>query len=278
MQLKNRQVFVTFALAVFFFGLTGLAQQDDKPLLTACLKAHDEEFQPLAVERTAVYQNYSNRTLSIRSILRWLEQDSKTADAKRLEEITALEAKLKTLRENANLTNAEAVKNVARTVKTTNVMLGNIGDERDEKVRLFANRLSALQRKYKPEETKLKPVILKFFREKGNTKATADVLKSYGSFSYSSGTASATYKRPDQKQSTAICYIYLVSDKVGQKKYGMFRDKYPIAYRNNNQLEVMVGRSRVTIYLSDPKLSGQQLDLTLTSLIDFESLEKMLAP
>ncbi len=278
MQLKNKQTFITFAVVVCVFGLTGFAQQDDKPLLTACFKAHDEEFQPLAAERAAIYQDYSNRTSSIRSILRWLEQDPKTADTKRLKEIAALEARLQALRENANLTNADAIKNVAKTVEATNVMLEDIRDERDDKVKPFARRLSALQRKHKPEETKLKPIILKFFREKGDTEAIADVSKSYGSFSYSSGTASATYKRPDQNQSAAICYIYLISDKVGQQKYGMFRDKYPIAYRSNHQLEVMVGRSRITIYSSDPKMSDQQLDATLTSLVDIESLEKMLAP
>jgi len=159
MQLKNKQTFITFAVVVCVFGLTGFAQQDDKPLLTACFKAHDEEFQPLAAERAAIYQDYSNRTSSIRSILRWLEQDPKTADTKRLKEIAALEARLQALRENANLTNADAIKNVAKTVEATNVMLEDIRDERDDKVKPFARRLSALQRKHKPEETKLKPIV-----------------------------------------------------------------------------------------------------------------------
>ena len=75
-----------------------------------------------------------------------------------------------------------------------------------------------------------------------------------------------------------ICYIYLVNEKTGQEKFGLFAEKYPIAYRSKSQLEVVVDNVLVTIYSSDPELNDKQIDETLTSLIDFEALEAMLAP
>lgn len=285
MQFSNKQTLIAFSLVVFALASPCLAQQDDKALVAECLKVHADEFQPLAHQRAALYQSHSNYLLSVRSILRWLEQDPKTADARRLKEIAGLEARLQALKDKANLTSQEGIKDVAATVEATNVMLEELKDQHDLTVKPLSRKFTALQRKYKTAESKLKPVMLKLFREQDNSEATADAAaqrnslnRSYGSFSYSSGTASGSYKREGENTSAAICYIYLVNEKVAQEKNGLFASKYPIAYRSKNQLEVLVGNVRVTISSSDPELNDKQLDATLTSLVDFEALEEILAP
>ena len=270
------QLVVVLTLVATFFTATCFAQQDGKTLLQECLQAQAQEFQPLAQQRDAAYQEFANRSTSIRSILRWLDEDYKTADARRIREIAALESRLKALKENANLTAPEATKDVAATVEAANVMLEDIDDERDIAIKPFSRKLSALQRKYKPQETTLKPFMLDVFREKGDSESTESLTKSYGSFNYSSGTSSATYKQPGDNKSAAICYIYLVNEKVGKEKFGLFNDKYPVAYRSQNQLEILVGQTRVTIYSSHKDLGDSKLDATLTSLVNIEKLESML--
>ena len=274
----NQQLLYAFTLAATLLCSTSFAQQDGKALLSECLKSQADEFQPLSKSRDAVYQKFSNRSLSIRSILRWLELDPKTADAKRVKEIAALEIRLKTLKDNASLTSTDATNNVAATIESTNVMLEDIKDERDTAVKPFAREFTALQRKYKAQETQLKPVMLELFREAGNAEATANLNRSYGSFSYSSGTASATYKGEGESKSAAICYIYLANEKIAKEELGMVNDKYPVAYRSNNQLEILVGNCRVTIYSAGKKLNGKQLDSSLLSFVDVEKLEAMMTP
>ena len=278
MQLNSKQVILAFTFSVISLGSTCFAQQDDKALLAECLKAHLEEFQPLMMKRDGLYQKHSNYVLSIRSILRWLDQDPKTADTKRLKEIAGLEARLKALKDQADLTSDQGTKDVAATIESTNVMLEDLKDQHDLKVKPLNQQFTALQRKYKAVEKKLKPSMLKLFRDQGTSEATAELTRNYGSFSYSAGTASGSYKRTGQSKSAAICYIYLVNEKMGQKKYGLFAEKYPIAHQSKSQLEVLVGNARVTIYSSDPELNGNQIGATLTSLIDLEALEALLAP
>jgi len=278
MKLNNPRIAIAFTVIAISLGTTCFAQQDDKALLTECLRAHAEEFQPVVTERDGLYQKHSNYVLSIRSILRWLKQDPHTANAKRLKEIASLEARLQALKDQANLTSDQATKDVAATVESTNVMLADLKDQHARKVKPLARQFSALQLKYKTAETKLKPVLLKLFREQGNSKTTADLTRSYGSFSYSTGATSGSYKREGQNKSAAICYIYLINEKVGQERYGLFADKYPVAYRSKGQLEVLVDKVRVTIYSSDPELNDKQLDTTLANLVDFEALEAMLVP
>jgi len=278
MQVNRKQAVIAFTLFAISLGSTCFAQQDNKALMDQCLKAHAEEFQPVVKERDRLYQKHSNYVLSIRSILRWLEQDPKTANAKRLKEIASLEARLQALKDQAQLTSDQGTKDVATTVESTSVMLEELKDEHDLKTKPFTRKFSALQRKYKTAETKLKPVLLELFREQGNSEATAELIRSYGSFSYSSGTASSSYKREGQSKSAAICYIYLVNEKVGQEKFGLFAEKYPVAYRSKNQLEVLVGNVRVTVYSSDSELNDQQLDATLTNLVDLDALEALLMP
>ena len=278
MKLNNPRIAIAFTVIAISLRTTCFAQQDGKALLTECLRVHAEEFQPVVTERDGLYQKHSNYVLSIRSILRWLEQDPQTADAKRLKEIAGLEARLQALKDQANLTSDQGIKDVAATVESTNAMLEDLKNKHDLKVKPLTRQFTALQRKYKTAETKLKPVMLKLFREQGSSGAAADLTRSYGSFSYSSGATSGSYKREGQIKSAAICYIYLINEKVGQEKYGLFAEKYPVAYRSKSQLEVLVGNARVTIYSSDPDLNDKQLDTTLANLVDFEALEVMLAP
>ena len=273
-----KQLFVSLALGATFLAVPGLAQQSDKAILQTCLQAQAEEFLPLAEARDAVYQKFTNRTAAIRSISLWLEDDCATANAKRKKEIAALETRLKTLKENANLTSDDATKNLAATLETIKGLSEEITDEQEIAIKPFSRKLSALQRHYEPQETILKPVIKKLFRDNGNSKTTEDLIKSYDSFSFSSGTSSGTYRRTGENTSTAICYIYLVNEKVGKKKYGMFNEKYPVAYRSRNQLEILVGQARVTIYSSDRNVLEDGLDETLASLVDIEKLAAMLAP
>ena len=278
MHLNSKQMVIALALIVMSLESTCFAQQEGKALLTECLKVHAEEFQPLAKERDGLYQKHSNYVLSIRSIVRWLEQDPQKADTKRLKEIAGLEARLQALKDQSNLTSDQNVKDVVATIEAANETLKKLKNQHSLKVKPLTRRFTTLQRKYKAAETKLKPVMLKLLREKGNSKATAELTRSYGSFSYSSGTTNGSYKREGQSKSAVICYIYLVNEKTGQEKFGLFAEKYPIAYRSKSQLEVVVDNVLVTIYSSDPELNDKQIDETLTSLIDFEALEAMLAP
>ena len=278
MQLNSKQVVIALALAVISLGSTCVGQQEDNALLAECFKAHAEEFQPLAKERDGLYQKHSNYVLSLRSILRWLEQDPKTANAKRLKEIAGLEARLQALKDQANLTSDLGTKDVVATVAATNGILKKLKDQHNLQVKPLTKQFTTLQRKYKAAETKLKPIMLKLLREQGNSEATAELIRSYGSFSYSSGTVNGSYKREGQNKSAVICYIYLVNEKMGQEKFGLFAEKYPIAFRSQSQLEVLVGNVRVTIYSSDPELNDKQIDATLKSIVDFEALEAMLAP
>ena len=278
MQLNSKQVVIALALAVISLGSTCVGQQEGKALLAECFKAHAEEFQPLAKERDGLYQKHSNYVLSLRSILRWLEQDPKTANAKRLKEIAGLEARLQALKDQANLTSDLGTKDIVATVAATNGILKKLKDQHNLQVKPLTKQFTTLQRKYKAAETKLKPVMLKLLREQGNSEATAELIRSYGSFSYSSGTVNGSYKREGQNKSAVICYIYLVNEKMGQEKFGLFAEKYPIAFRSQSQLEVLVGNVRVTIYSSDPELNDKQIDATLKSIVDFEALEAMLAP
>ena len=274
----SKQISVMLAIAVTSFASTSFGQQDGRDLFKECLQAQAREFLPLAQERDAVYQEFSNRSSSIRNVLLWLEDDYKSADAKRLQKITALETQLKALKEYANLTSAEATRDVEATVKTANAMLQDISEQQDRAIKPFSRKLTVLQRKYLPQETTLTPVVFSLFREKGNSESTANLVRSYDTFSYSSGTASGTYFREGEDKSAAICYIYLFNNKVGKKEYGLFLGKYPIAYQNRNQLEVLVGTTRVTIYAAEKGLGGKQIKATLSSLIDIEKLEAMLAP
>ena len=276
--LLSKPLCVLSTVMATFFASNSLAQQDGKTLFKQCLLAQTQEFKPLMQERDAVYQKFSNRSTSIRNIVFWLENDHKTADSKRLQKIAALEAQLETLKKYAKLTNAEAIKDVDATAETANVLLEEISDEGDAAIKPFARKLSALQRKYIAQETKLKPAVIGLFREQGNSNSTSGLARNYDSFSYSSGTASATYVREGGDKSAAICYIYLFNDKVGKQQYGLFLGKYPIAYQNKNQLEVLVGDTRVTINSAEKDLGGEQLNATLLSLVDFEKLEAMLAP
>ena len=278
MKLNHPRIAIAFTVIAIFLGTTCFAQQDDKALLTECLRAHAEEFQPVATEREGLYQKHSNYVLSIRSILRWLKQDPQTANAKRLKEIAALEARLQALKDQANLTSDQNAKDVAATVATANAILKKLKDQHNVKKKPLTTKFATLQRKYKAAETRLKPVMLKLFREQGNSETTEKLTRSYGSFSYSTGATSGSYKREGQNKSAAICYIYLINEKVGQEKYGLFAEKYPVAYRSKNQLEVLVDKVRVTIYSSEPELNDKQLDTTLANLVDFEALEAMLAP
>ena len=278
MQLNGNQIVVALTLIAISLGSTCFAQQEDKALLKECFKAHAEEFQPLAKERDGLYQKHSNYVLSISNILRWLEQDPKTANAKRLKEIAGLEARLQALKDQANLTSDQNAKDVAATVATANAILKKLKDQHNVKIKPLTTKFATLQRKYKAAETRLKPVMLKLFREQGNSETTEKLTRSYGSFSYSTGATSGSYKREGQNKSAAICYIYLINEKVGQEKYGLFAEKYPVAYRSKNQLEVLVDKVRVTIYSSEPELNDKQLDTTLANLVDFEALEAMLAP
>ena len=278
MKLNNLRIAIAFTVIAISLRTTCFAQQDNKALLTECLRAHAEEFQPVVTEREGLYQKHSNYVLSVRSILRWLKQDPQTADAKRLKEIAGLEARLQALKDQANLTSDQSTKDVAATVEYTHAMLEALKNKHDLKVKPLTRQFTALQRKYKTAETRLKPVMLKLFREQGSSGAAADLTRSYSSFSYSTGATSGSYKRAGQNKSAAICYIYLINEKAGQEKYGLFAEKHPVAYRSKSQLEVLVGKVRVTIYSSDPELNDKQLDTTLTSLVDFKALEAMLAP
>ena len=274
----SKQLSVVLAIAAVSFTSTSFGQQDDKALLQECLRAQAEEFLPLAEQRDEVYHKFSSRSTSVRSILTWLEDDYKTADAKRIQEIASLENRLKALKKYANLTSSEAIKDTAAAEEAAKKLLANIEDERDLAIKPFSRKLSALRRTYKARELNLNPVIMNLFREKGDSKSSASLKKSYGSFSYSSGTSSATYKREGKEASSAICYIYLFNDKVGKVRYGKFLDKYPIAYKNKNQLEVLVGETRVTINTAETKLGGNQIEETLSGLVDFEKFEALLAP
>ena len=189
-----------------------------------------------------------------------------------------MEARLQALKDQANLTRDLGTKDVVATVAATNGILKKLKDQHNLQVKPLTKQFTTLQRKYKAAETKLKPVMLKLLREQGNSEATAELIRSYGSFSYSSGTVNGSYKREGQNKSAVICYIYLVNEKMGQEKFGLFAEKYPIAFRSQSQLEVLVGNVRVTIYSSDPELNDKQIDATLKSIVDFEALEAMLAP
>jgi len=163
--LINKHLVIAFALCATSFGSTCSAQQDGSELVNQCLESHAEEFQPLAKERSVIYQQFSNRTSAVHNIVRWLEKDPDTADQERVNEIARLEARLKALQDHANLTNAESAKNVAATIELANVTLEDINDERALALKPLNRRKSALQRQYKPQEDLLKPVMLSLFRE-----------------------------------------------------------------------------------------------------------------
>ena len=154
MKLNNPRIAIAFTVIAISLRTTCFAQQDDKALLTECLRVHAEEFQPVVIERDGLYQKHSNYVLSIRSILRWLEQDPQTADAKRLKEIAGLEARLQALKDQANLTSDQGIKDVAATVESTNAMLEDLKNKHDLKVKPLTRQFTALQRKYKTAETK----------------------------------------------------------------------------------------------------------------------------
>ena len=273
-----KQLSVVLSIVTTCFASVSSAQEDEKALFQECLQAQAQVFLPLTQEQDAVYQKFIDRATSIRSIMGWLKDDYKTANAKRILEIATLENRLKALKNNANLTSAEATRNVAATVKTAKLLLDENDDERVSAIKPFSRKRAVLQREYKAKELTLSPAVLGLFREKGDLDSTASLIKSHGSFSYSSGTSSATYKRKGDDKSAAICYIYFFNDKVGKKEFGRFLDKYPISYRSSNQLEILVGRARVSISSADRNLGRKQLDATLASLVDIAKLESMLAP
>ena len=273
-----RQFLAIVTLAATFFAPPSFAQQDDKALLQDCLRAQAKEFQPLVQQQSEIYKEFTNRAAAIRNIKYWLEEDYKTADVKRIQEIAALEARLKVLKDNANLTRGKAASEAEASEDATHRMLKKLDDARNKAVEPLSRKLSALRRNYKRQEIILDPVMMGLFRERGNTDATTNLKKSFGTFSFSSGTASATYKRKDALESAAICFIYLVNDKVGKKKYGLFNDKHPIVYRSQHKLEILVGQTRVTISSSDKAIVDNGLDAALSSLVDIKKLESMLAP
>ena len=274
----NKHLLICLTIATTLFCSTTYAQQDEQALMKECLKAQAEEFQPLSKERDEIYKSFSNRAYSVRNILRWLKDDPKTADVKRVKEIADLEARLKSLHEHAKLTTAEAIKNAEATIELANVAIEDIDDERNTAIKPLTRKQSALQRKYKEREGKLKPVVLSVFLKTGDSEATADLTRSYGSFSYSSGSASATYKREGETKAACTCYFYLVNEKPPKEKHGKFDNIYPIAHRTKNQLEVLVGQSRVTIYSSDKDLFDKSLDATMSGLVDFNKIEALLTP
>jgi len=140
MKFNSQNFVVAFTLAAIFIGTTCFAQQDGKALLSECLKAHAQEFQPVVRERESLYQKHSNYVLSIRSILRWLEQDPQTADAKRLKEIAGLEARLQALKDQANLTSAQGTKDVIQSCRNKT----QTGDAKAvSRTRKFCNHRSA---------------------------------------------------------------------------------------------------------------------------------------
>ena len=275
--LNIKQLSLILTLTVTLLGSTSFGQQDDKTLFQECLQAQDQEFLPLTQERDALFQQFSSRATSVRRILTWLEEDYRTADAKRKTEIELLESRLKTLKENAKLTSPEATKNVATSIETANAMIADIEKQQDAAIKPFSRKLFALKREHKAQELTLEPIMMSLFRDRGDSQTTSALRKRYGSFSYSAGNSSATYKLEGKEKSAVICYIYLSNEKVGKQEYGLFNNKYPIAYRGSNQLEIIVGRTLITIYASDRRWAGKQLNATLSSLIDIEKLEMMLA-
>lgn len=277
MQLKKHLI-CALVLTASFLCSTTFAQQDERVLMKECLQAHTEEFQPLSNERDDLYKRFSNRSLSVRNILRWLKEDPKTAEAKRVQEISELEARLESLKEFAKFTTPEAIEDAAATIELANVAIEDIDDERTTAIKPLSRKQSALQRKYQDQEGKLKPAVLSVFREAGDSEATSGLTRSYASFSYSSGSASGTYKREDGTKAACTCYVYLANDKVAKDKYGKFEEKYPIIYCSKNQLEVLVGPCRVTVYSRDKEFSDKSLDATMSALVDFEKIEALLAP
>ncbi len=277
-QMKLRkQILAACTLSALFFGSTCIAQQDEKALFEQCLKSQAEEFQPLARERDAVQRKYSSRTSAVRYIIRWLEKDPETADAHRLEEIATLEAKLEAFKANANFTSAEAIKDVATAVESANVMVEDISDELNIAIKPLARKKSSLQRKYEKQEKQLKPVLAGIFRESGGSEATTGLTRAYGSFSYSAGIANASYKRGEDRKTVCNCFLYLGNDKKADEELGEFADKYPIASRSKYQLDVIVGSCRVSAYSTDKQLLEEGLDAAMSSLVDFEKLERLLA-
>jgi hypothetical protein len=270
----NLKTMLTLAAAsVLLISNTLMAQSEEAALLTDCLKAHADAFQPLEVKRKALYNKFANKSSAVRSIVRWIEDNPKSADSKRLDEIARLETLLAGMKSNAALTGAEALKDPETAIEDANVLIEDIDDERKTALRPIERERSKLTRSFKDQESKLEPVMEGLFRETG-----AGVKRKYASFSYANGSANATFQQEEKGPTVVTCYIYLVNTKPAKEKLGKAKDKYPIAYQSKNQIEILVGPTRVTAYSSNKDFNDKKLADTLFELVDLEKLETLATP
>jgi hypothetical protein len=261
-------------LIVATLSTTAFSQSDAKALVDGLVKAHADEFKPLKAEKSTVEQQFSSRRYAIQRIIYWLKENPKTANAKRLQEIAELEARLAELKSNAELTSPEGIGDLKSTVETANITIEDINDERTIALKPLKRKLSALQRKYEDQEEDLEPFIEGLFRESGIDSAS-ELKRSYASFNYSSGSASGNFKKDGDKKTVCTCMIYLADDKPAKKELGKLNDKYPICYAAKTQMEIRVGNARVTIYSSNSKYNDKAIGTTLSDVVDLEKLASL---
>lgn len=261
-------------LSAFLIPTIGFSQSEEAALVGELVTAHAEDFKPLKAEKIAVEQKFSSRRYAIQRILYWLKEDPKTADAKRLQEIAEIEARLAELKANALLTSADSINDLDSTVETANIAIEDVDDERTIALKPLKRKLSALQRKYKEREDKLEPIIEGLFRETGIDSASS-LNRSYASFNYSSGSASGNFKKDGNNKTVCTCTIYLADEKPAKKKLGKFNDQYPICYVSRTQMEIRIGTARVTIYSGDTVFNDKVIGKTLADVVDLEKLASL---
>jgi len=271
--MNSKTMFALATAIVLLVSNNLMAQSEEAALLADCLKVHAEKFQPLEINRKSTYSKFSNKSSAVRSIIRWIENDPKSADAKRLEEIARLEILLEGMKSNATLTTPESLNDIETAIEEANILIEDIDDERKSALRPFERERSKLTRSFKDQESKLQPIMKSLFRE-----TAAGLNRKYASFSYANGSANANYKKDKKTSSAVSCFIYLANAKPAKKKLGKAKDKYPIAYQSKNQIEILVGPTRVTAYSSDADFNDKKLADTLFELVDLEKLETLATP
>lgn len=266
----------TLTLLFTFLCLTQLAAQEDGQKMVAdCISAQKEKFLPLKHQTDQIYSVYASRGSVVREAIRWLEKTPAVAEQKRLDEIAKLTARLETLKSLEGMTSGDAIAedNLKGTIEKAYTLIDDFDDQRDEARRPFEKQKSALERQFKPNQEKLKPVLVSLFREVGDNEMTAEIKRSYASFYYAMAEASAQFKRGDK--SACSIRVILVHDDMPDEKLGKMDDKYPYITQRDSQLEILVGTAKVSIYASDSALRKDNLPKTLKGLVDLEALEKL---
>lgn len=248
--------------------------QDDavKKMVNECLEANRTKFKPLKAESDAIYSKYSYRSSAARDVIRWLEENPAIAERKRQEEIAKLTARLEALKSMESKTTGDGLNDVKATVETVHTMIDDADDDRRSELRPLERKRSALQREFKDRENELEPIMEGLFFEKGANELTSELTRSYASFSYATAEASGQYKRGDKGSSVCNVRVTMIHEKKADEKLGKLDDKYPIVYKRDTQMDVLVGDVLVNVYSSDAAFKKDGLGKLLTGLVDLEKL------